>query len=100
MLCPPGGGKFAIICVMKVKSALVAEDNTKHYERYAALLSGMGLRVERACDGVDALGGDGDKPRHNDKGQCDFLDVFHVDVSFLRLADGAEYTTIQGQTKP
>ena len=55
MLCPPGDGKFAIICVMKVKSALVAEDNTKHYEKYAALLSGMGLRVERACDGVDAL---------------------------------------------
>ena len=40
---------------METKTALVAEDNTKHYERYAALLSGMGLRVERACDGVDAL---------------------------------------------
>ena len=40
---------------METKTALVAEDNSEHYERYAALLSGMGLRVERACDGVDAL---------------------------------------------
>ena len=40
---------------MEDKTALVAEDNSEHYERYAALLSGMGLRVERACDGVDAL---------------------------------------------
>ena len=40
---------------MEEKKALVAEDNSEHYERYAALLSGMGLRVERACDGVDAL---------------------------------------------
>lgn len=41
--------------VMEEKTALVVEDNTKHYERYAALLSGIGLRVERACDGIDAL---------------------------------------------
>ena len=40
---------------MEDKTALVVEDNTKHYERYAALLSGIGLRVERACDGIDAL---------------------------------------------
>ena len=40
---------------MEEKKALVAEDNSEHYETYAALLSGMGLRVERACDGVDAL---------------------------------------------
>jgi len=40
---------------MESKKALVAEDNTAHYERYAALLAGMGLRVDRACDGVDAL---------------------------------------------
>ena len=40
---------------METKTALVAEDNSEHYEKYAALLSGMGLRVERACDGVDAL---------------------------------------------
>lgn len=40
---------------METKTALVVEDNTKHYERYAALLSGIGLRVERACDGIDAL---------------------------------------------
>ena len=37
---------------MEDKTALVAEDNSEHYARYAALLSGMGLRVERACDGV------------------------------------------------
>ena len=40
---------------MEEKKALVAEDNSEHYGKYAALLSGMGLRVERACDGVDAL---------------------------------------------
>ena len=40
---------------MEYKTALVAEDNSEHYGKYAALLSGMGLRVERACDGVDAL---------------------------------------------
>ena len=33
---------------MEDKTALVAEDNSEHYEKYAALLSGMGLRVERA----------------------------------------------------
>ena len=40
---------------METKTALVVEDNSGHYKRYAALLSGMGLRVERACDGIDAL---------------------------------------------
>ena len=37
---------------METKTALVVEDNSEHYKRYAALLSGMGLRVERACDGI------------------------------------------------
>ncbi len=36
---------------METKTALVAEDNPEHYERYAALLSGMGLRVERGATG-------------------------------------------------
>ena len=40
---------------METKTALVVEDNSEHYRKYAALLSGMGLRVERACDGIDAL---------------------------------------------
>ena len=40
---------------MEEKTALVVEDHLEHYKRYAALLSGMGLRVERACDGIDAL---------------------------------------------
>ena len=40
---------------METKTALVVEDHLEHYTRYAALLSGMGLRVERACDGIDAL---------------------------------------------
>ena len=48
-------GGFVIMRNMEDKTALVAEDNSEHYEKYAALLSGMGLRVERACDGVDAL---------------------------------------------
>ena len=46
---------YGIMGDMESKKALVAEDNTAHYERYAALLAGMGLRVDRACDGVDAL---------------------------------------------
>jgi len=50
-----GRWKFDIIGAMEEKKALVAEDNSEHYGKYAALLSGMGLRVERACDGVDAL---------------------------------------------
>lgn len=37
---------------MEEKTALVVEDHSEHYKRYAALLSGMGLRVERACDGI------------------------------------------------
>ena len=44
---------------METKTALVAEDNSEHYGKYAALLSEMGLRVERACDGVDARDGQG-----------------------------------------
>ena len=40
---------------MEEKTALVVEDTPEHYKRYAALLSRMGLRVERACDGIDAL---------------------------------------------
>ena len=36
---------------------------------------------EAAVREVDALGGDGGQPCHSEKYQCDFLDVFHVDVS-------------------
>ena len=32
---------------METKTALVAEDNSEHYGKYAALLSGMGLRGYR-----------------------------------------------------
>ena len=42
---------------METKTALVAEDNTKHYERYAALLSGMGLRVSVAPSGTAVSSG-------------------------------------------
>ena len=36
------------MCDMKEKTALVVEDHSEHYKRYAALLSGMGLRVGRS----------------------------------------------------
>ena len=38
---------------MEEKTALVVEDHSEHYKRYAALLSGMGLRVGRS-EGSDA----------------------------------------------
>lgn len=41
---------------MEEKTVLVVEDHSEHYKRYAALLSGMGLRVERACDGIGEKG--------------------------------------------
>ncbi len=36
------------MCDMEEKTALVIEDHSEHYKRYAALLSGMGLRVGRS----------------------------------------------------
>ena len=75
--------------VMEEKKALVAEDNSEHYERYAALLSGMGLRVERACDGVEALA----------KAKAGKYAVVVLDVNLPRLG-GLEVLKAVRRTKP
>ena len=91
-----GGDQGALpACDFSEKRVLLVEDNDLNREIAAAILSDLGIRVDTACDGVDALGKltDAEEDRY---------DLILMDIQMPRMdgyATTREIRSWQGTTK-